>query len=241
MRRVTMAVMSVLSVGGVLITYRSVGPVVGPAAADGLAAPSAGLRAAAPPGGAFALARGDVAARPTGAATDGGGVAASGGAASPRTSATPGTRATAAGGAGASPVGRGTTTAPSAPPRPARGTPTATATRATATRSPAAPSPRTSSPPAAPSGVFTGAAAQTRWGVVQVQITVTNGRITASTALQYPNDNAHSRAINAYALPILQAETLQAGSAQISAVSGATVTSGGYQQSLQSALDQAHL
>ena len=89
--------------------------------------------------------------------------------------------------------------------------------------------------------VVTGAATSTQWGTVQVQITVTNGKITAATALQYPQGNGNSQAINAYALPILEAETVQAGSAQISAVSGATITSGGYQTSLQSAIDQAHL
>lgn len=97
----------------------------------------------------------------------------------------------------------------------------------------------TSSP--ATASTVTGTAASTQWGIVQVQITVTNGKITAATALQYPDSNGHSQSINAYALPILEAETVQAGNAQISAVSGATVTSGGYLISLQSAIDQAHL
>ena len=88
---------------------------------------------------------------------------------------------------------------------------------------------------------YTGDAVQTRWGIVQVQITVKNGKITAVNVPQYPNDNGHSQQINDYALPILNSETLKAQSASIDAVSGATVTSGGYVPSLQSALNAAHL
>jgi uncharacterized protein with FMN-binding domain len=90
-------------------------------------------------------------------------------------------------------------------------------------------------------GTFTGDAVQTRWGTVQVQITVQNGKITAAQAVQYPNDNGHSQDINNYALPILAQEAVQAQSASIDAVSGATVTSGGYLPSLQSAINAAHL
>ena len=88
---------------------------------------------------------------------------------------------------------------------------------------------------------YDGNPVNTRWGVVQVQITVSGGRITASRALQYPNDNGHDQEINAYALPILDKEVLSQQSGSIDAVSGATVTSGGYISSLQSALDAAHL
>jgi uncharacterized protein with FMN-binding domain len=87
----------------------------------------------------------------------------------------------------------------------------------------------------------TGNSVDTRWGPVQVRITVQNGKITASEAVVYPNGNGRDQMINSYALPILNQEAVQANSAQIDAVSGATVTSGGYQQSLQSAVDQAHL
>jgi len=88
---------------------------------------------------------------------------------------------------------------------------------------------------------YDGAAVDTRWGVVQVQITVQNGKLVAAKALQYPNDNGHSQGINDYALPILNAEAVKAGSASIDAVGGATVTTNGYTTSLQSALDAAHL
>jgi uncharacterized protein with FMN-binding domain len=93
----------------------------------------------------------------------------------------------------------------------------------------------------ATSGTYTGASVMTRWGVVQVQITVFDGKITAAQAVEYPQANPRDRQINAYALPVLAQEATQAQSANIDAVSGATVTSDGYIQSLQSAIDQAHL
>ena len=86
---------------------------------------------------------------------------------------------------------------------------------------------------------YTGSVAQTRWGPVQVQITVQDGKITKVTVLQQPNGNHKDAEINSYALPILVQDTLDAQSAQIDMVSGATVTSDGYITSLQSALDQA--
>lgn len=91
------------------------------------------------------------------------------------------------------------------------------------------------------SGTYTGDAVQTRWGTVQVQITVKDGKITAAEAVQYPNENPKDQQINAYAVPQLNAEVVSAQSASIDAVSGATVTSDGYITSLQSAIDQANL
>jgi uncharacterized protein with FMN-binding domain len=91
------------------------------------------------------------------------------------------------------------------------------------------------------SGTYTGASADTRWGPVQVQITVQNGKITAAQAVVYPQENPRDQEINAYAVPQLNSEAVQAQSASIDAVSGATVTSDGYIESLQSAIDQAHL
>jgi uncharacterized protein with FMN-binding domain len=87
----------------------------------------------------------------------------------------------------------------------------------------------------------TGPVASTRWGPVQVQLTVADGSLTGVTVLQYPNGNGRDQEINDYALPILVQETLDAQSAQIDMVSGATVTSEGYLESLQSALDEAGL
>jgi hypothetical protein len=88
--------------------------------------------------------------------------------------------------------------------------------------------------------VVNGSVAQTRWGPVQVQVTIAGGRITDVQTLIYPSGNGHDAAINAYALPQLRQEVLDAQSAQIDAVSGATVTSDGYRESLQAALDAAH-
>jgi uncharacterized protein with FMN-binding domain len=87
----------------------------------------------------------------------------------------------------------------------------------------------------------TGETAQTRWGPVQVKITVKNGKITDVTAVQSPSDNPRDQEINSYALPQLKSEALAAQSASIDTVSGATYTSDGYRQSLQSALDSAGL
>jgi uncharacterized protein with FMN-binding domain len=90
-------------------------------------------------------------------------------------------------------------------------------------------------------GSYDGTVAQTRWGPVQVRIIVQNGRITDVQALQVPAGNARDREINNRAVPVLRRETLAAQSADIDTVSGATVTSEGYRQSLQAAIDNAHL
>jgi uncharacterized protein with FMN-binding domain len=91
------------------------------------------------------------------------------------------------------------------------------------------------------SGTFAGSTSNTRYGPVQVQISVTGGRITAATLLQVPHEAGRTDRINSQAVPILNQETVQAQSAQIDTVSGATYTSDGYVRSLQSAIDAAHL
>jgi uncharacterized protein with FMN-binding domain len=88
---------------------------------------------------------------------------------------------------------------------------------------------------------YTGTAVSTRWGDVQVAIVVADGRIVDVQVPVYPTENRRDQEINDRALPVLRQETLDAQSADIDAVSGATVTSNGYVQSLQSALDAAHL
>ncbi|MER7279186.1 FMN-binding protein [Dactylosporangium sp. NPDC000244] len=88
---------------------------------------------------------------------------------------------------------------------------------------------------------YQGSVAPTRWGNVQVSITVAGGKITAVSVPVYPNGNGKDRQINARALPTLVQETIAAQSADIDTVSGATVTSDGYKESLQAALDAAHL
>jgi uncharacterized protein with FMN-binding domain len=96
-------------------------------------------------------------------------------------------------------------------------------------------------PGAGTGSTVTGSVAQTRWGPVQVTITVADGRITDVAVPQYPDGNGKDQQINASALPVLTQETISAQSADIDMVSGATVTSEGYVRSLQSALDQAGL
>ncbi|MCX6395000.1 MAG: FMN-binding protein [Propionibacteriales bacterium] len=91
------------------------------------------------------------------------------------------------------------------------------------------------------SSTVTGDVAQTRWGPVQVELSLASGKITDVSVVQYPNENGRDIEINSYALPVLIQETLSAQSANIDMVSGATVTSDGYLTSLQSALDQANL
>ncbi|QIM20480.1 FMN-binding protein [Phycicoccus sp. HDW14] len=91
------------------------------------------------------------------------------------------------------------------------------------------------------SGTFTGDAVQTRYGPVQVEITVKNGKITKSVVTQVPWNDHKDQEINSYAVPILNDEAVQAQSAGIDMVSGATFTSDAYIQSLQSAIDQANL
>lgn len=88
--------------------------------------------------------------------------------------------------------------------------------------------------------VADGTAQLTEHGPVQVQVTIEGGRITAVTALQYPSAERRSQQINAVALPQLSAEVIDAQSANIDVVSGATETTDGYVASLQSALDAAH-
>ncbi|GGM00542.1 hypothetical protein GCM10011594_20810 [Nakamurella endophytica] len=91
------------------------------------------------------------------------------------------------------------------------------------------------------SRTVTGDAVDTRWGPVQVQLTVAGGKITDVQVVEYPANNGRDQEINAQALPVLVQETLSAQSARIDMVSGATVTSDGYIGSLQSALDRAGL
>ncbi len=88
---------------------------------------------------------------------------------------------------------------------------------------------------------YAGDEVMTPYGVVQVQITVAGGRITKSEVLQVPWSDRHDQMINSQAVPVYNEEAVAAQSAQIDAVSGATVTWEGYTHSLQSAIDQAHL
>lgn len=94
-------------------------------------------------------------------------------------------------------------------------------------------------PSATETRTVTGDAADTRYGPVQVRVTLSGGRVTAATAVDYPTRSPRDYQINSYAIPVLNQEAVDANSANIDMVSGATFTSIGYQQSLQSALDKA--
>ena len=121
---------------------------------------------------------------------------------------------------------------------------TKSTTAATTPAAPAAPAAPATTAPAAPakakpSGTFTGSTQQTRFGPVQVEITVSNGKITAAKALQYPNNDFRSQQISQQAIPYLVQETLAAQSANIQGVGGASYTSQGWYDSLVSALAKA--
>lgn len=92
-------------------------------------------------------------------------------------------------------------------------------------------------------GVLTvnGTSAGTRYGPVQVRVSIRSHRLVSVTALVYPSSGRRDQEISSFALPQLEQEAIAAQSAQIDTVSGATFTSDGYRRSLQSALDAAHL
>jgi uncharacterized protein with FMN-binding domain len=125
---------------------------------------------------------------------------------------------------------------------PSAGLPASSAsTPAGSTQSTAAPPNPTGSTSSAPatSKSYLGQAVQTQYGVVQVKLDVTGTKITNVSFAQLTAYDGRSQEINSQAAPILLQETLTAQSAQIDTVSGASYTSDGYVQSLQSALDQA--
>ena len=103
----------------------------------------------------------------------------------------------------------------------------------------AAATPTASTATSAAPRTVTGSVASTQFGPMQVQVTLDGTKITNVTVLQRTNDGATSDQIDANAIPKLNSETLAAQSASIQAVSGASYTSMGYIQSLQSALDKA--
>ena len=142
-----------------------------------------------------------------------------------------------------------TTSTPAATPTPAttkKATSTkkavpATTKKATTSTPKSTPAPVSTPKPAGVSGTFTGASANTVYGPVQVQITVSNGKITNAIALVYPTRSFRDQEINQQAIPYLIQETLAAQSANIQGVGGASYTSQGWVGSLQSALAKAGL
>ncbi len=119
-------------------------------------------------------------------------------------------------------------------------TPTVTKTQAatpatTPTKAAPAPTPTVK----AVSGNFVGPVANTRYGNVQVEITVTNGKITNAKALQAPTGK-NDRYSN-FAIPVLKQQTLEAQSTDIQGASGASYTTYGWRLSLQGAMVKAGL
>jgi uncharacterized protein with FMN-binding domain len=107
----------------------------------------------------------------------------------------------------------------------------------------ATPTPATAVTPSTSTGAYvdgtvTGSVVSTRYGDVQVEVTISGGAIADVTALQLPDRDGRSQRIATAAEPILREEALAAQSANIDLLSGATYTSEAYAQSLQSALDQ---
>jgi uncharacterized protein with FMN-binding domain len=98
--------------------------------------------------------------------------------------------------------------------------------------------PKASARPAGTSGTFTGDQADTPYGIMQVAAVISNGKLTDIKVLQ-ETDGGRSHQIDDSAIPVLKSQALSRHSAHIDVVSGATFTSQGYAQSLQSALDKA--
>jgi uncharacterized protein with FMN-binding domain len=85
-----------------------------------------------------------------------------------------------------------------------------------------------------------GAAENMKFGPVTVTIFVKGRKIVNVTSV-LPAERPRSQQINSQAGPLLRQEALKAQSAKIHSISGASYTSKAYAQSLQSALDKAHL
>jgi len=88
-------------------------------------------------------------------------------------------------------------------------------------------------------GTYTGLAIDVQYGIVQVKANISGGKITDVQFVQIPSGAGHTNEVSSTAGPILKQEAITAQSANVNAVSGATQTSQGFIQSLQSALDQA--
>jgi uncharacterized protein with FMN-binding domain len=101
-----------------------------------------------------------------------------------------------------------------------------------------APAPSSSS--CAGGQTVTSDAISTRYGNVQLRVTISGGKITNVQPVQLPSNDPKSSDISSFAVPQLQQSALSKQSANVDAVSGATYTSDGYKTALQSALDKAH-
>jgi uncharacterized protein with FMN-binding domain len=136
------------------------------------------------------------------------------------------------------PAGRPAAASPR--PSPSAGQPLSAAPTPTAS-TPAASTPSPTPVSSGHDGTFTGTDVPTIYGDVQVRIVVAGGRVSDVRALLLPSDRARSAEISQFAGPALRSEAIQAQSANVDVVSGATYTSEAYAESLNAALQQAHL
>ena len=121
-------------------------------------------------------------------------------------------------------------------------TPPASLTNTTPDSGQGSPVVTSSTPPSNTSykdGAYIGDSADAFYGNVQVQATISGGKITDVQFLQYPNDRGTSVAINSQAMPYLKQEAIAAQSAQVDTISGASQTSNAFRISLASALSKA--
>ncbi len=115
----------------------------------------------------------------------------------------------------------------------------ATTARRSSANSSSAPAVQVSASSSGPSGLFTGPTENAYYGYVKVQAEVRNGKVKKVVVLKHPNDNGTSRYINSVAMPYLVKEAVQQQGANISLVSGATLSSEAFVKSLRGALSQA--
>lgn len=123
-------------------------------------------------------------------------------------------------------------------------TPTAPPTEAPPTEAPSAtapPAPTTAAQPLGQykDGDYTGTEVDAYYGMVQVQATIKQGKLADVQFLEYPNDRRTSIRINNIAIPYLQQEAIQAQNANVDVISGATLTSEAFVESLRMALNSA--
>lgn len=146
-------------------------------------------------------------------------------------------------------VGAGQSTDTASTPTPSSltldSTPTAAASPATSPSLAVAPTPKPTPTPVKTAsgqyvdGTYTGSSVYVYYGYVQVAATISGGKLSSVQFLQYPSDRNESRQINSYAMPILKGQAIQAQSASVDGVSGASDTSAGFRDSLASALSRA--
>ena len=89
-------------------------------------------------------------------------------------------------------------------------------------------------------GAFEGASIASRYGPIQVTISVAGGKITDCKGT-WDIDIPRSIQIDTAAFPLLQTDCVSTGTAKLHQISGATLSVNAYIASLQSALVKAHL